>query len=103
MTRVELFFALLVAAIWTAVQRYGVSALVTDRACKIKHAATGRATRAAKMHWIGAGHRLEGMHESASVLIARLRAERARVEDIAIGHRNAWIAIEHDKRYPLPA
>lgn len=76
MTRVELFFALIVMAIWTAVQRYGVWALVTDRAREIKHAATGRATRAAKMHWIGAGHRLEGMHESASVVTNRLRKER---------------------------
>lgn len=85
MTRLELFFALIVVAIWTAVQRYGVTALVTDRARRIKHAATGRATRAAGMHWLGAGHRLEGLRDSASAVTARLRSEReARTRRAAI-------------------
>jgi len=76
MTRFELFFALVVAAIWAAVQRYGVWALVTDRARDMKHAASGRATRRGTLHWQGAGHRVEGLHDSASSVIARLRAER---------------------------
>lgn len=75
-TRIELYFALIVVAIWTAVQRYGVTALVTDQARRTKHAAAGRATRRAGMHWLGAGHRLEGLRDSAVSVTARLRSER---------------------------
>lgn len=76
MTRVELLISISLVALLTAVRRYGVLALVTDRARRIKHAATGRATRRAGMHWLGAGHRLEGLKDRASVVTARLRAER---------------------------
>lgn len=78
MTRVELYFALIVAAIWTAVRRYDGTVKIMGPVRRVKHAAQGRATRKGRdaMHWLGAGHRLEGMHESASTVVVRLRKER---------------------------
>lgn len=81
---VSLVLSLVSVLIVTIFRRYGVHAVLTGGMRRIKHAATGRATRRAKMHWLGAGHRLEGLRDSASIVTARLRAEReARMQRLA--------------------
>lgn len=69
---------LLSVVVWM-LKTYGALPLVRSmRTGKIaKHAATGHASRRAAMHWLGSGHRLEGLRTPASQVIAKLRAERA--------------------------
>lgn len=70
-------------AVWM-LKTYGALPLMRSmKTGKIaKHAATGHASRRAGMHWLGAGHRPLGHATPASLVIARLRAERA---------RSAWV------------
>lgn len=56
-------------------RKYGMLPLLTGKVAK--HAACGRASRKAAMHWLGSGHRLEGLRTPAAQVIANLRAERS--------------------------
>lgn len=68
----------LVSIVVWMLKTYGTLPLVRSmRTGKIaKHAATGHASRKAGMHWLGSGHRLEGLRTPAAEIIANLRAER---------------------------
>lgn len=57
---------------------YGALPLVRSmRTGKLaRHAAMGHASRRAGMHWLGSGHRLEGLRTPAAQVLAKLRAER---------------------------